>query len=227
MGRIKRGTTASGQRIIEICNWSRHQKIQHPNLKGSLPEIVEIQALPVPHEPLMRDSGGAHEPLTHHTNDQRPVPTTSTNDLPLLLLPVVPDGTPAGNKAKAAKRAKGAGAQFPHYPMDLCLEMHAMWVSQFGGVDVGRFRGEFGPLFTVPEADRPPEAPTNRELRDAMKAYADLAPMGDGARFASVRRAAAVLALIAKARREHAHDPERRLDAVMQIIHGRRAGAAA
>jgi hypothetical protein len=82
MARIRRGKTSSGQKIIQIVNWDAHQKVQHPNLKGSLPEIVDGQALTRPHEPLMNGSGGAREPLTPHTNDlhtndQRP----TTNDL--------------------------------------------------------------------------------------------------------------------------------------------------
>ncbi len=80
MGRIRRGKTASGQRIIELTNWNRHQKIQHPNLRGALPEIVEDEAVADAHEALMSHSRAAPEPLTHHTNDQRPEPTTRTND---------------------------------------------------------------------------------------------------------------------------------------------------
>lgn len=77
IGRIRRGVTASGQRILEICNWNRHQKISHPNLKSAFPEIVEVvEDTEIP-EPLRNDSGGAPEPLRHHTYDLRPVPTTN------------------------------------------------------------------------------------------------------------------------------------------------------
>src|SRR5262245_13721655 len=34
LGLILRGRSASGQAVIEIANWKRHQKIQHPNLKS-------------------------------------------------------------------------------------------------------------------------------------------------------------------------------------------------
>lgn len=143
--------------------------------------------------------------------------------LPLLL----PDPTPKPAKAKKPRGDEESGPKYPHFSLALCDEMFNLWVTQFGSVDRGRFRKAFGPLFSIPEADRPAEAPTDRELRDALKAYVDLAPMGDGARFATVDRAAAVLALIAKARREFAADPERRLDAINQLLHGRRMGAAA
>lgn len=39
LGRIERGVTASGQRVIQIVNWS-HQKIDRPNLSGALPRIA-------------------------------------------------------------------------------------------------------------------------------------------------------------------------------------------
>jgi hypothetical protein len=33
-GRIQRGTTASGQRVIQIVNW-RHQRVDHPNMSAA------------------------------------------------------------------------------------------------------------------------------------------------------------------------------------------------
>jgi hypothetical protein len=38
LGRIKRGVTASGQRVIQVVNW-RHQRIDRPNFAGALPQI--------------------------------------------------------------------------------------------------------------------------------------------------------------------------------------------
>lgn len=38
LGRIKRGLTASGQRVIQVVNW-RHQRIDRPNFAGALPQI--------------------------------------------------------------------------------------------------------------------------------------------------------------------------------------------
>jgi len=115
------------------------------------------------------------------------------------------------------------GPKYPHFPMALCREMHALWVSRFGAVAFSRFRGEFGPLFTLAEGDRPASAPTNAELLEALKSYADLAPMGAGARFASVKRAAECLSAIAVTRRDHADNPDARSQAVARIIHGRAA----
>jgi len=131
--------------------------------------------------------------------------------LTLALAPVAPPKPP---KKPAA---------FPHFPVPLCQQLHGLWVSTFGACDYPRFRKEFGPLFTLAEADRPAEAPTNAELAAALKSYADLAPLGLAARFANVSHAAGCLAAIARTRRELADDPSRRSDAVMRIIHGRAA----
>lgn len=96
IGRIRRGITSSGQRIVEICNWKRHQKISHPNLKAAFPEIVEVvedSAIP---EPFRNQTGAIPEPLRSHsgtipttydqylrpaTNNQRPVRVGLTADV--------------------------------------------------------------------------------------------------------------------------------------------------
>lgn len=67
MDRIQRGETASGQRIIQIRNWGKHQRVDHPNRAGSLPPI---------REPLANDSRG---PRDGSVPVPVPVPTTSTS----------------------------------------------------------------------------------------------------------------------------------------------------
>lgn len=85
-GRIIRGITASGQRVIQITNWSKHQKVDHPNLKSCLPEIVAPQEHSVIREEVARDSRAVRAP----TYDLRPVPTTNdrrpSSDLPPAVL---------------------------------------------------------------------------------------------------------------------------------------------
>lgn len=76
IGRVTRGKTASGQAILQITNWSRHQKVDHPNFKAALPEIVELESLKIAREPVANDSRAVREPLASHTNDLRP----TTND---------------------------------------------------------------------------------------------------------------------------------------------------
>jgi hypothetical protein len=112
---------------------------------------------------------------------------------------------------------------FPHFPVALCKQLHALWVSTFGACEYARFRKALGSLFTIAEADRTADAPTNGELAAALKSYAELAPMGPGARFANVSNAAGCLAAIARTRRELADHPDSRSDAVMRIIHGKAA----
>lgn len=74
-GRILRGRTASGQRIIQIANWTRHQKVDHPNLRAALPEIVSPHMVTTPRETIATESRDVRAALA-----TRPVPTTSTND---------------------------------------------------------------------------------------------------------------------------------------------------
>lgn len=41
LSRVRRGTAACGKKIIEIINWEKHQRVDKPQVKGLLPEIVE------------------------------------------------------------------------------------------------------------------------------------------------------------------------------------------
>ncbi len=79
MGRVRRGTTSTGQRVIQITNWTKHQRVDRPNLKGAFAELVEWEGDTTIREEIARDSRDIREPLAHrpttydlHTNDQRP-----------------------------------------------------------------------------------------------------------------------------------------------------------
>jgi hypothetical protein len=76
IGRIARGRTASGQRAIQIVNWERHQKVDHPNPKASLPELVAIEEDADSREAFARDSREIREAFA---SDSRLIPTTSTS----------------------------------------------------------------------------------------------------------------------------------------------------
>src|SRR5690242_7307806 len=82
-GRIRRGITSSGQKVIQILGWSKHQYVQHPNLKAALPELVEDTPLTtdaaVSHESFMNENSGPHESfrLRPTTYDLR----STTNDI--------------------------------------------------------------------------------------------------------------------------------------------------
>lgn len=212
MGRIRRGTTASGQRIIEICNWSRHQKIQHPNLKGSLPELVTVEDVTEIHEALMRRSGAAHEPLTHHTNDQRPVPTTSTND------PSV-----APRKRSAPKKAEER--KWPHFSdMDRQRVMAAF--RRLGAVNVPALLAAVAPCYRP--ADDPEHVP-HEFVTLGVEDYCGLVTKGRSAPYASPTDCAKRLMTLARncQRFEQAYDPVGRADANFMAIHGHKMAGAA
>lgn len=87
IGRIRRGRTASGQPVIQITNWNRHQKVDKPNLSAALPELVEDQEDTSIRDDLANDSRMIREPLAPRstiydqrstTNDRRP--TTDEDD---------------------------------------------------------------------------------------------------------------------------------------------------
>jgi hypothetical protein len=212
MGRIIRGLTASGQPIIQIANWTRHQKIQHPNLKGALPEIVKPQAVTAIHEPLMSHSGAAHEPLTHHTNDLRPEPTTNdlTNSSGAVPAPLVGNA----KKAKAPKPVK-----WPHWPESVRRRMHDRWRSKLGDVPYPQWVAALGPMFGAP-----PDPWTFAQIATAYDSWLSSVACG-GSSSPFLRRnpaaCASVLAAIAlKNDTMHPDDPER-LAAIDRIVHGR------
>ena len=206
MGRVVRGKTSSGQRVLQIVNWAAHQKIQHPNLRSALPEIVEVQEVTISHEPLMRDSGAAHEPLTHHTNDQRPVPTTSTND--------------HVRRAKQPRRALGVASEEVKYP-DFSpadrSECITAWKSKLGIVNVGQLIATLGPMFRPPEdAAHVPYTAIVRGVRD----YCCIVTKGRSSPFMSVADLGKKIGALAENARTHYDDPITRTDGAMLIVHG-------
>jgi hypothetical protein len=74
ISRVKRGNTPSGQKIIQIVNWETHQKIDHPNFKAALPEIVDVKEDAEIRESLANDSRNILE-------DSRPDLRPTTYDL--------------------------------------------------------------------------------------------------------------------------------------------------
>lgn len=84
MGRIERGETASGQRIIQIANW-HHQRIDHPNLKGALPPIA--QPLTDDSRDIREDGASDSRAASDSISTSYQLPTTSTNDQKLPLSP--------------------------------------------------------------------------------------------------------------------------------------------
>lgn len=85
LGLIERGQTASGQDVIQIVNWEKHQKVNHPNERAALPAIATLIPRPAS-APQERRKNAARKPLagllplistSTSTNDQyqRPEPS--------------------------------------------------------------------------------------------------------------------------------------------------------
>jgi len=74
IGRVERGKTASGQRVIQIVNWTKHQRVDKPNNAAALPQIVAPSEDTEIRESVANDSGIIRDPLALRptTNDQRP-----------------------------------------------------------------------------------------------------------------------------------------------------------
>jgi hypothetical protein len=223
MGRIVRGLTASGQPVIQIVNWSRHQKIQHPNLKGSLPEIVTVQQVTAIHEPLMSDSGAIHEPLMSRsrtiptTNDQRPTTNDLTNADGALRAPSVPERTP---KRKRTPKPDAA-IKWPDWPQPVRAKMHERWRSRLGDVPYPQWVAALGPVFGTPPAPW-----TLAQMAGAYDSW--LSSVGSGGPSSPFLRrnpaaCASVLSAIAAINDTMRPDDPERLDAIDRVVHGKAA----
>lgn len=47
-GRVARGSNSHGQKVIQIVNWKRHQRVDHPNLKSALAQIIGLKEVNAP-----------------------------------------------------------------------------------------------------------------------------------------------------------------------------------
>lgn len=76
IGRIERGRNASGQSVIQIANWHKHQRVDKPNPNSSIREIVP--------EGGANSSGGVPESVA---NDSGSAPEKVSKDLDLGSVP--------------------------------------------------------------------------------------------------------------------------------------------
>ena len=124
IGRIQRGKTHSGQSIIQIANWSKHQRVDHPNMLAALPEIVATSEVTEIREGLANDSreipeslaSGSRLDLRSTTNDLRPTtndqgpaitsPPTSAAADPVGLWNTITLGTPLPKAKLITKRQR-------------------------------------------------------------------------------------------------------------------------
>ena len=206
IGRIRRGKTASGQRIIEIVNWGKHQKVDHPNVKSAFPEIVDLHEDADIREAFANHSRGIREPLAHHTNDQRPVPTTSTND--------------QVRRAKSARRAPGVlseDVKYPDFASADRSECITVWKAKLGVVNAGQLIATLGPMFRPPDAAH--HVP-HRAIVMGVRDYCGLVTKGRSAPFLSVADLGKKIGALAENARRNHDDPAARTDGAMLIVHG-------
>ena len=211
IGRIRRGKTASGQRIIEIVNWSKHQRIDHPNKAAAFPEIVEPYEDTDIREAFANDSRIIPESFAHHTNDLRPVPVPTTSD------------RVRRTKARRASDAVDVNAKYPDFSQADRTECIDVWRAKLGPTEVGHLIATIGPLFRpTDDAFHVPHRAIVMGVRD----YCGLVTKGRSAPFASVNDLGKKIGALADNARRHHDDPIGRCDGAMVIVHGSTRAAA-
>jgi hypothetical protein len=159
LSRITRYTTASGQRVIQIVGWDKHQKVDKPS-KHCLPgpeEAVVVQPVVAADitPALATSSRESRESLAKHSRSD--------------LGPRTMDRGPrTGERSDADASAVETSAPPAEPPAWLVL--HAEWETRVGPVDKGRFRKAFRPI-CEPEGGRELPAPLPI-LRRALERYA-------------------------------------------------------
>lgn len=210
MGRVQRGKTASGQRIIQIVNWERHQKVDKPQPKMAFPEIVEIiEDTPV-RESFANHSRTDREPLAPHTTDLH---TTDHR----------PPTTIAPRKRSAPKKPEER--RWPHFS-DVDRQRAISAFRRLGDVNVPALIVALAPCYR-PDTD--PDHVPHEFVTMAVEDYCGLVTKGRSAPYASPADCAKKLITLARncQRYEGAFDPVGRHDANYLTIHGQRAPGSA
>lgn len=225
-GRIRRGLTSSGQRIIEITNW-RHQKIERPNYLGALPDITQelTDDSPINHRSLTEASPIDHRSLT----DASPINHRHVGDVSVSVsVPAISIGTDTSDRVrrKKTRRAPDAGdvaVKYPDFSQADRTECIDVWRAKLGPLEVGHLIATIGPLFRpTDDAFHVPHRAIVMGVRD----YCGLVTKGRSAPFASINDLGKKIgALVDNARRHH-DDPIGRCDGAMVIMHGSTRAAA-
>jgi hypothetical protein len=130
IGRIRRGVSASGKPILEIVNWSKHQRVDKPQKHLALPQIKEIAGNKI-------DSGIVPELVA---NDSGTIPDrtmdlgSGTRDLETTFL------APSRTK-RSLDAGPGCGLIFSVIgsdPFELPQSKFDEWQTTFVGLDVKR-----------------------------------------------------------------------------------------
>lgn len=194
IGRVIVGKASSGQRVLQIVNWEKHQKVDKPNKSAALPEIVEVQEL----TEFANDSRMIRDGFA---NDSRPIPTTNDQ----YQRPTTTD--PRAPRDRSAPKA--VGGKYPHFAMAVSDAGYNTWLAKLGATDYATFRKEFAPIFNIPEADRPAALPRDSEFTRIIELYAVAIRGTRAQQFAKPKACAEKATQLAAAAREP--DTERRI----------------
>ena len=216
-GRIRRGLTSSGQRIIEITNW-RHQKIERPNYLGALPDITQelTDDSPIHHRQITEASPTDHRRLT----EASPINHRHVGDVSVSVsVPATGNGDHV-QRAKRARRAPGdvgEDAKYPDFASADRSECITVWKTKLGVVNFGQLIATLGPMFRPPDdAHHVPHRAIVMGVRD----YCGLVTKGRSAPFLSVADLGKKIGALAENARRHHDDPAARTDGAMLIVHG-------
>ncbi len=135
-GRILRGTTASGQRVIQIVNWTRHQKVDHPNAKAALPEVVTPLPVATPRESLARDSRGIRESLASNSRVDLRSTTYDLRSTTIADVPAAADAASVPGEDVPGDAGWGSRAE-RLAKANWVTELHIWWTERIGGIDPG------------------------------------------------------------------------------------------
>lgn len=220
-GRIRRGLTSSGQRIIEITNW-RHQKIERPNYLGALPAITQelTEDSPIPHRQITEASPTDHRSLT----EASPINHRHVDDVSVSVsVPAIGIGTDIGDhvqRAKKARRAPGVlseDVKYPYFASADRSECITVWMAKLGVVNAGQLIATLGPMFRPPDAAH--HVP-HRAIVMGVRDYCGLVTKGRSAPFLSVADLGKKIGALAENARRNHDDPAARTDGAMLIVHG-------
>ena len=175
-------------------NGSKLRELEHDReRKKAAREAARIQRMSGGHPADETKTSGRVQPLRDETRRDETRETTNNQR--------VPKRTRSGPKASSAK--------FPRFSKDLCDLGYTTWLERLGATDYAQFRKAFGPIFEIPEADRPAQMPSDEEFPAIIRLYAAGIRGTKAAQFVRPATCASVATHLAAAAREP--DAERRL----------------
>lgn len=121
MGRIRRGTSTSGQAIIELVHWDRHQRVDKPNKAAALPAIATTDASETRattddaeiRECVANDSRMSREPVS---NESRRISTTTSTTIYTTTNDLLRPGSAHAERPSVTHEFEAAWRAYPRRP---------------------------------------------------------------------------------------------------------------